>query len=99
MNAKLSSEDQLAVDFVLDQLTRIGPATAQPVAPASTLMQAAADPVRIEAVERLLKQLETLPSPAPAADLVERTLARIGSLTTGTTATATGDDARKAPVQ
>ena len=101
MNVKLSSHDQLAVDFVLDQVTRLGtPVDGPQPAPAeSSLAHPPADPNRIDAVERLLKQLDHLPAPTPAADLLERTLLRIGTGHGNATTVIPSDDRRNTPVQ
>jgi hypothetical protein len=101
MNAKLNSEDQLAVDFVLDQAKRLGtPAGAsQPATSQSSLTHPPADPKRIEAVERLLKRLDHLPAPEPAADLLERTLMRIRTGHGPTAAVLPSEDRRNTPIQ
>lgn len=101
MNVKLSSEDQLAVDFVLDQATRLATPTeaAQAVPAESSAAHPPADPKRIELVERLLRHLDHLPSPAPAADLLERTLLSIGTGHGKTATVIPSEERRNTPIQ
>ena len=105
MNIKLSSADQLAVDFVLDRAARLGTTSGntaeatQGVPAESSVSHPAADPKRIESVEKLLKHLEHLPAPAPAADLLERTLLRIGTHSRGQAAVVPSEDRRNTQIQ
>lgn len=78
MEPQLNGSDAEAVDLVIRTLHALSRGEAAPLPPE------AHDEVRmrINAASRVLGLLDSMPAPAPAADLVDRTLQRLAEMPT-----------------